>query len=396
MLRRFPTSQFNPAFQISTLLYSPPGNQSKSGFGSGTTNGTTTTVANGLTQSDGITFSGGIANIFSDGGGYTYSNTSTYSNTFTEQFSNATNLTTDDNSNSAYNTLGLNGTTLSDAISHHLDTFELLLNPQATVVSDGNNNLIGYGIGLQPLGGGAGQIDMPGIVAESMENNNLYPSQLNPQVISTPTGNVTLPGMASICANVNQSEYQAGTCSQSDQCGCRTSDYNTILSADPLLGWNSSTETASPHPGTESPLAADAAGASICLDNPGPSTDCRFVIVPSSSGSTVPLVKPLSGDQGVTYTVTDQTTDTQSIGTQHQYSVSDSLQVGPAVFNVKVTNTWTWTDSSSIGTINGYNTSQSVVLQTGTAACNENVSLYEDTIYHSFAFQIPTGSFGCN
>jgi hypothetical protein len=392
------TNQFNPAYQIATLLYSPPGNQSKSGFGSSTTNGTTTTVGNSFTSSSMLTYSGGIPMVFSAGGSYENSNTTSNSNTFTEQFIDATSITTDDNSNSAYNIIGLNGTTLSDTISHHLDTFEILLNPQATVVSDANNNLLGYSVATQPLDGSAGQPDMLGIVAKSMESNDLYPSQLNPQEIANPNGggNLTQPGMAAICANVNQSEYQAGSCTQSDQCGCQTSDYNTILSADALLGWNSSTEIASPYAGTTSPLEADASGVSNCLDNPGPNYDCRYVIIPSSSGSTTPLYEPLSGDQGVTYSITDQTTDTQTIGTSHSYSVSIFAQVGPAVSNVKVTNTWTWTDFSSTGVIDGNSNSQSVLLQTSTASCDENVSLYEDTVYHSFVFQIPTGNFGCN
>lgn len=390
------TSQFNPAYQIATLLYSPPGNLSKSGFGTGTTNGTTTTVANSFTTSSTLTYSGGVPMVFSGGGSIEDSNTTSNSNTFTEQLTSTQSITTDDNSNTAYNQIGIDGKTLSDAIWHPLDTFYILLNPQATVVSDENNNALGYSVALQPLGGSAGQPDMPGIPAVSMENNNLYPYQLNHGVVNTPNGYLYTPGMAAICANVNQSEYQAGTCTQSDQCGCLTSDYNNILSADPLLGWNSSTETGSPYPDTEDPLNLDASGESACLNNPGPSTDCRYVIVPSSTGSTVPLYKPLSGTDGVTYAVTDQTTETQNIGTQHQYSVSITYSLGVLLSGLSATNTWTWTDSASTGVLVGNQNSQSVLLQTGTASCGENVSFYEDTIYHSFVFQIPTGNFGCN
>lgn len=110
----------------------------------------------------------------------------------------------------------------------------------------------------------------------------------------------------------------------------------------------------------------------------------------------MPLYKPLSGTDGVTYTVTDQTTDTQSIGTLHSYSISITYSLGVIISGLKATNTWTWTDSASTGVLVGNQNSQSVLLQTGTASCGENVSFYEDTIYHSFVFQIPTGNFGCN
>jgi len=36
-----------------------------------------------------------------------------------------------------------------------------------------------------------------------------------------------------------------------------------------------------------------------------------------------------------------------------------------------------------------------VTLKTTTAGCEENVNIYEDTLYHTFAFQVPTGYTGC-
>jgi hypothetical protein len=38
----------------------------------------------------------------------------------------------------------------------------------------------------------------------------------------------------------------------------------------------------------------------------------------------------------------------------------------------------------------------SLLLKSSTTACDENVSLYEDTVYHTFAFQVPTGNTACN
>jgi hypothetical protein len=35
------------------------------------------------------------------------------------------------------------------------------------------------------------------------------------------------------------------------------------------------------------------------------------------------------------------------------------------------------------------------MLKTSTTNCEENVTLYEDTLFHTFAFQVPTGITVC-
>jgi len=62
---------------------------------------------------------------------------------------------------------------------------------------------------------------------------------------------------------------------------------------------------------------------------------------------------------------------------------------------LKTSDTWTWTDSESIGNSTTQGNTMTVTLKTTTAGCEENVNIYEDTLYHTFAFQVPTGYTGC-
>jgi hypothetical protein len=84
-----------------------------------------------------------------------------------------------------------------------------------------------------------------------------------------------------------------------------------------------------------------------------------------------------------------------AIGAMTSYNVGISLSSGFLVGSIRVADTWTWTDSESIGSSTGKTNSMSVTLKTSTAARDENVNIYEDTVYHTYAFQIPTGITTC-
>ena len=91
----------------------------------------------------------------------------------------------------------------------------------------------------------------------------------------------------------------------------------------------------------------------------------------------------------------DATNETNTFGGSTSNSVGISFGVGPIFANLKTTETWTWTNSESTGTSNGTVNSMSVTLKTSNTGCEENVNIYEDTIYHTYVFQIPTGITTC-
>lgn len=405
-------STFDPIYKLVSILYSPPGNQSAEGYGASTTNGTTTTVGSSFSFSEQLTFTAGIPDVLSGSASVGWATTSSNSSAFTQTFTDATAIATDDNSNLTYNP------TKSDSINHNLDSFVLWLNPQVQVLSDGTNftTPVSYTTGSQPTSGLTTVVAdiLPPVPAITMEATppgtkgvtTVPVGYLIPQAIASDVDGVNsyMPGLGAICKSNSLYTQQltadlatpAGQtppaiCTQANQCGCAPSDFVQILQSDPLLNYNGTTYTATPYAGTESPLELDASGATACGENPVPKADsCRYVIVPISTGSTTPLFEPLSGSDGVTYTVSDATSTTETDGGSTNWSLGISYGTGPIFAQLKTTDTWTWTDNWSIGSASGTANTMSVALKTSTAACEEDVNIYEDTWFHTYAFQVPT------
>jgi len=402
------TSTIGPLYQIVSILYSPPGDQSSQGYGDSTTDATTTTVGSSFTWAQELTFSS--SNGVVGGSAYWgYSKTSNNSSAFTTSVTDGTTILTDDNNNSTYNP------TESNAINHNLDSFVLWLNPEVTVTTVGSDPVypVGYSVAPQATAGVSAIITdtlpgpVPAIAMEpkpgSISSKNpsgissVPLSYLEPQAIANDegTGNSYMPGLAAICKNQT---YYPNNCSgdPNGQCGCTPADFAPILAQDALLNYNTTTLTANPVAGTVSPLESDASGASECGENPVPvDANCRYVIVPEEKGSATPLIEPLSGSAGVTYTLTDGTTTVETIGGSTSENTGFSFALGPALARFTTQDTWTWTQLQSVGNSSGSTNSMSVTLKTSDASCGEDVNIYEDTIYHTFAFQIPTGNFGC-
>jgi hypothetical protein len=408
------TSTFDPTYKVVSVLYSPPGNESSQAYGTDTTNGTTTTIGSSFTFSEEMTFSSGIKDVLGGSASVGWSTTSSNSSAYTNTWTDATVIATDDNSNLTYNP------TKSDSINHNLDSFVIWLNPQVTIWSEGTTPE-NYTTGSQTTAGVSAIVAdiLPPVPAITMEATppgvtgvtSVPLEYLIPQAIASDVDGVDayMPGLGAICKNNSLYSQQLAAdlaghasdaiCTQANQCGCAPSDFVEILQADPLLNYNGTTYTASPDPGTESPLEADAlatssgpgSGASVCAENPVPTkANCRYEIVPIDKGSTTPLFEPLSGSAGVTYTISDATNTTETIGGSTSWNVGISFGGGVLVASLVTKDTWTWTDSESTGTSAGSGNTMQVLLKTSTAACDENVNIYEDTMYHTFAFQVPT------
>jgi hypothetical protein len=103
------------------------------------------------------------------------------------------------------------------------------------------------------------------------------------------------------------------------------------------------------------------------------------------------------GIQSPGYTYTDQTTSAETITGTTATTVAISFSIGVPLFTLKTQDQWTWTDTHSIGNSNGIANSMSVTLKSSTGSCDEEVSFFEDTEFHTLVFQVPPASqTGCN
>ncbi|MGH9342875.1 MAG: hypothetical protein ACRD19_03825 [Terriglobia bacterium] len=401
------TNTFNPALQVVSILYAPPGDKSTTGYTNSTTNGTITSVGSSFTQSNGVTFSGNakLSTAFGGGSvggsiGYSVSTTNGNSNYFQTTLSNQSGMTALAITLTDYNPSYL------DMPTRLWDTFAIEVNPQITTASDQSGNILGYSVDAAPVSGDGwttyAAISEP--VAEDMINGTVATAALEPTHLPVLPNQPQyyLPGLASVCKNLIQSEYDSGTCSLSDQCGCQSSDYSPALSRDALLGWNSQTLTASPTPAYESPVVADTSGSS-CL-SPTSSLSCQYVPVPQSSTDANPQLVTLSYTAGNSFTQTDSTSTTTTFSEARSYTVAEMesygwqvsfLNLGTVTFGLTNTNSWTWTDSESQGAISSIQNQMNINLETGNTGCVEDNYVYEDTIYHTFVVQPPQNASGC-
>jgi hypothetical protein len=426
---------FFPTYKVLSILYAPPGNQSSQGYTASTTNGTTTTVGSTFTYSSNtdIGISSTVEGISGSGGSSTgFSFSSIFSSSETQTFTDANTYSNNNDSLSYYNPNS------SNIPNHGLDEILIWLNPEVVVNGTGQMPSA-FSLTAAPIRNYSGAIaDMIGVAAQDMEpttsgvvttrNPNgvvgvttVDLSVLEPQQIEgngdTPT---FMPGLAAVCSN--QTLYQeqlaydianptkangnsGGTqyCTQANQCGCTFADFAPIVQQDALLGYtcqkNSSgviTSCAgSQYSQTTDPTTLDGSGKATCEKNPIPQgSDCRYVMVPAASGSTAPFQAEL--EEGVPYnhSVTDSNTSTLTRGGSQSQVTGETGGFSTPFFKLSSSNSWTWTNSESTGTTTGSANSMNLNLQTNTTSCSEWVSLFEDTIYHTFVFQT-LGSVGC-
>lgn len=372
------TSIYDPDYKVVTLIYAPPGNKSSAGLTTSSSNGTTTTMGNTFTNGSSVSFTGGV--IGDVGAGFGVTKTKGNTHTFTETFTNSAGISIGSQS------------TNPNAINHDQDLFAIWLNPEVTVSSNGSVPL-NYIVATQPASNGVLEdADIVEVSAVTMEANaagvTAVPlSILEPQT-DPATGGVS-PGLGAICKN--NAAYFANTCTQANQCGCVPSDFAAILALDPLLNFS----------GTTNPMNADTSGPTACA-SPTASDSCRYIPVPISTGSPTQVTALLEGPncQGCDaptnpFTQSDATANTQTLSESKSETVSFSAKVNVLVAQMTDSVTFTWTDNESSGQTAGTTNSQSVTLSSATVDCSEEISIYEDTIFHTFVFQQPTGNTSC-
>ena len=187
----------------------------------------------------------------------------------------------------------------------------------------------------------------------------------------------------------------AQICTQGNQCGCTPADFATIMEQNPLLGYNPNTYTTSPDSGTAAPLAYDSSGEVACgYDQPaGYRKFLRARTAAMSSflkpGPTFRFRCSSTALSQRPYQQSDSTTTSFTTTANQSYNIGLSYTAGPLVASLKNQYTWTWADSQGIGTSTGGTNTMSVTLNTWNANCQEEVNLYEDTLYHTYVFQAP-------
>jgi NHL repeat/Beta-propeller repeat len=156
-----------------------------------------------------------------------------------------------------------------------------------------------------------------------------------------------------------------------------------------------------PYAGTVSPLVVDAlptssgpgSGINTCEESTVPATaNCRYVPAPQS-----PAILLQGGVDSPSLVLTDSMTTAETIGGSTSSSDSISISLGGGLLGLlKRQDTFTWTNMESIGNSYGSANTMTATFKSSTTACNEEVSIYEDTVYHTFAFLVPSGVTSCN
>jgi hypothetical protein len=379
-----------PKYQVQSIIYDAPGNHSSNGFTNSTTHGTTTSVGSSFQLGNSVTFTTG-ASFLGTGStvNWTFGHSTTSGNTSADT-ATITQATGVSNASGG----GAN------AIDHKQDLFIIWLNPAVKIIQTGDTTgTFTYGTQAQgnndPSPGQPQEQDQVEVFASSMMDNGSGQTTvplaiLVPQVVN----NQHLPGLGNICAN--NTAYQNGTCTLANQCGCVPSDFTPILNQDPLLNFASTT----------SPLNANTSSAQACT-NPATSASCRYVPVMVTNGSGTQITELLAGPQQQggnipvnTFTQDDstQTSETlsQSSSTTVGFTVNTTIGLGFGPhFGFSNANTFTWSTSESIGSINGSSNSMTVSFSSSTVGCNQNIPIFEDTVFHTFVFQQPSGNSSC-
>ncbi|HEY2116330.1 MAG TPA: hypothetical protein VGJ51_14635 [Candidatus Angelobacter sp.] len=379
-----------PKYQVQSIIYDAPGNHSSNGFTNSTTHGTTTSVGSSFQQGNSVTFTTG-ASFLGTGStvNWTFGHSTTSGNTSADT-STITQATGVSNASGG----GAN------AIDHKQDLFIIWLNPAVKIIQTGDTTgTFTYGTQAQgsndPSPGQPQEQDQVEVFASSMMDNGSGQTTvplaiLVPQVVNSQH----LPGLGNICAN--NTAYQNGTCTLANQCGCVPSDFTPILNQDPLLNFASTT----------SPLNANTSSAQACT-NPVTSASCRYVPVMVTNGSGTQITELLAGPQQQggnipvnTFTQDDSTQTSETLSQSASNTVGFTINTtiasgfGPH-FGFSNANTFTWSTSESIGSINGNSNSMSVSFSSSTVGCNQNIPIFEDTVFHTFVFQQPTNNQSC-
>jgi hypothetical protein len=113
--------------------------------------------------------------------------------------------------------------------------------------------------------------------------------------------------------------------------------------------------------------------------NANTSTDIRYQAIPNLQNMTLDT-------SGQTGNQNDNTSRAETASGSTAESVGISFKEGFLGVSWGQSNTVTWTQSHSYGSITGAANVMNVSLLSTTLLCTQNVSVYEDTVFHTFVF----------
>jgi hypothetical protein len=366
-------------FNLISILFDAPGNKSSVGFTNSVTDGQNTSASQSFSTSDqeGLNFSIGG---FSFGSTYTITTTNTSTSTTQSLIQNQQSAT-------------FSSTT--DAIDHTKDALSVWLNPQISVASlsvgdptSGDLPVPFYLEGnwqYDPVSASpyadapSSSMSIVTVTVGQLQNpTTLLPGQLDSQTLN----GAVVPGLLSMCVNRIPENQCTLAQAQANGCGCQASDFAPVIQLDPFFNPTILTQTGGQTPTVSQVNAADP-------------NNARFVQVLDSTG--YPLVETLDG--AIPNTQTSTLTDTYNTSQTYSQTISNSVGVtlgfqNPAPgakssnsFNWKDSSSLTWSNTESVGTSRSAVHTQTLTLGTSTATCYENISVFEDTLYHTYVFQ---------
>jgi hypothetical protein len=401
-----------PSYHLVSILYPPPGNQSWQAYSTGTTTGTSTTVGQTFGNSVEFTVGGSLPIIGGNAGAsWGFTNTNGNSETVSTTWSDATGYENDD-SNTA-NGLNPSG---SNMINHNWDMFLIWTNPEVVVTGDLGGSPSSFTLTSAPILNYANNeavvLRVPALYMEAnASGNSTVPlTRLEPIEGGPSDSPYFMPGLASICAS--QTLYQeqlqydianpgkanganGGTkyCTQANQCGCKPADFYPILSMDPLLNINKSTNkpystTPTGYAGNTDPRTLDKSGSATCSEGEIPdNSDCRYVALCQDGACSSPYSPIMQGGSPTEWTQSDA--NTARFTTSASYGEDSSINFGGFLFLPSVKDTWSWTDTESTTNTSTSSNQMQLNLATSDTSCTEAVSIYEDTIFHTYVFSVP-------
>jgi hypothetical protein len=339
-----------PLYKILSILSDPPGNASSNGYNNATSAGTTTSTSNNFSTSDTLTFSygGGILGVFNKGGSVSFTTGKTTGDTHSFE--------TDYSTSTGYQ-LG----SVQQNIDHTQDQFFLWLNPEVTYYQNGSSSAY---YTLENAGGGS-NMDIVNVNAAQLANPTLIP--LTALETQNPAPGVYLPGLKAICAN----PVPDNQCTQANACGCVPNDFATILAEDPLIGVSQTT----------APTTVDSN---------------RFVYVdyvtlqgPAQQGGG-PVTETFTQTDSNLSSYTNSVTHSHGVGFTGNNNWNFAINGTGFTLSVSNTNTFEWSETQSYGTSNGTAHTASVTMGSSKVGCYEYVDVYEDTVFHTYTFALPS------
>lgn len=367
-----------PEFRVLSALYMPPGNESSVAYSTTSSYGASTSYTSSLSTS----FSTGrgikVAGISL---GTTFTLTDTDTTTTSDQVITQSQGTETFNSN-------------SNPIDHTLDRLTVWLNPQITVSNFPMPSAFGGGTEVFTATGNAQYVPATGASipdapsdATSLVTVSIA-ELLNPTtlpvgaLVSQTLDGTAVPNLLKLCAN-RIPESQCSTQQQvkdTNGCGCQASDFTAIVQTDPFF---------------DPAVLAKYSNPNVTDVNSVDPDNARFVQVVDANKQSVLLT--LSGSQSIqSETITDthntsfaytHTVD-RKVGVSYGYS-SNAPSDSPDAFswNASYGANIEWSSSKTVGSSTSNAHSQTVTLGTSTSSCYENVAVYEDTVFHTYAFQ---------